>query len=56
MQALTLPTNKDLRIFLRFCRGQATKATSPKLRDDAPPGPRPAVPPCARFVHHHEVT
>ena len=29
-QAMILPTNKDLRIFLRLCRAQATKATSPK--------------------------
>ena len=28
-QAMILPTNKDLRIFLRLCRAQATKATSP---------------------------
>ena len=28
-QAMILPTNKDSRIFLRLCRAQATKATSP---------------------------
>ena len=48
-QATVLPTNKDSRIFLRLCRAQATKATSPnqKLRDDAPPAPRPAEQPDA---------
>ena len=30
IQAMTLPTNKDFRIFLRLCRAQATNATSPK--------------------------
>ena len=48
-QAMILPTNKDSRIFLRLCRAQATKATSPnqKLRDDAPPAPRPVEQPDA---------
>ena len=44
VQAMILPTNKDLRNFLRLCRAQATKATSPNQNYVMmhPSAPRPA--------------
>ena len=44
-EAMIPPTNKDLQIFLRLCRGSGNKGyiSKTKLRDDAPSALRPAA-------------
>ena len=47
IQATTLPTNKDLRIFPALVQSTGNQGciSKTKLRDDAPPAPRPAEQP-----------